>query len=450
MKRNNKILISLIIIFIFILTACRGEYIEKEVLVRTERIRVEDDELFEIKEYEYDNYGRMTREVWRKEGDTLSLDDILEERIWEYDRRGNLIYEYYLSRFMAYYEEESEYKYDKQDRKIEEKTSRQGSGFRESNYHHKWTYDDKDRVIERLSFDRNGEVSWRRVFEYDDNGNMILDRSYDYDGSIASERIWEYNQYGEVSYDYYVDKNFKQSEKIIREFDDDGNKIREDEFKNGQLISEKIYNEQGYQIIGRGYKDGVIDYDNIYTYDKRGNRIEGVIRDKNGNIKMKIENKYDDNNNHIEEIRKDAYNNIILIQKWEHDKNNNRTRYVTIREGKKSADWIWEYDEYGNEIYHAQKDHDGNIMKWEAFEWYPSGERKMRNTNLIPEGRIIETFDKEGNNIERTRIFGGEIDYWGKYIHDEEGKRIKRVSGPDIGVKDSIEYFNYKIIKVRE
>ena len=73
----------------------------------------------------------------------------------------------------------------------------------------------------------------------------------------------------------------------------------------------------------------------------------------------------------------------------------------------------------------------------------------MSNTPLIPTGRSIKKYNRNGNLIE-DRLSSKKkevLNYWEKYSYNEEGQKIKMVWGRKEVTNGYIDY-KYKVIRV--
>lgn len=59
-------------------------------------------------------------------------------------------------------------------------------------YVNKETYDDKGNMIETSSYNSDGSLAIKYIFEYDDKGNKTERSLYNSDGSLDSKYIYEY------------------------------------------------------------------------------------------------------------------------------------------------------------------------------------------------------------------------------------------------------------------
>ena len=112
-------------------------------------------------------------------------------------------------------------------------------------------------------------------------------------------------------------------------------------------------------------------------------------------------------------------------------------------------DWIWKYDNNGNLIYHEEKNGKGKVEDWQSYEWHDNGQKKMSNTRIIPSGRSVLEFDKDGNLIESKELSEdeSEIEYWEKYYYNDNNEKVKEVWGRKEVTNGYIEY-KYDNIKV--
>ena len=207
--------------------------------------------------YAYDIYGNRVREMEYRDDELQSVTNL------KYDDRGNEISrsDWDHSGWLPKYKGRTERTYDEQNRQTSyihyDFWGRQDSG--------SWyTYDDEARTRTWKNDSGDTQTTW-----FDENGNEIRVVSGEY------ESIYRY--------------------------DDRGNYICKELFKNGQPIQryEARYDEQNRQI-GYGWydSDGNLTFQSESLYDELG-RKTGIVEYEDGTLVTTTELRYDDQNRKI-------------------------------------------------------------------------------------------------------------------------------------------------------
>lgn len=212
-------------------------------------------------------------------------------------------------------------------------------------------------------------------------------------------------------------------------YDNQGNKIEEifyhedDSGQKGTSIGTYTYDKRGNIIVEEYRGDGFLISKNTYThkYDARGNKVERIGYDKEGNKDSITHYKYDENGNVIEEICNYIRGDIVgelFDNKWtyRYDENRNKIEVIYYKPvGELESKWTYEYDERGRKI-RENRYGSSNKVKTSVISTYENG-NKIRETNYDQEGKKIAVthykYDKEGNEIEKIlyahKSISGEI-----------------------------------------
>jgi len=88
-----------------------------------------------------------------------------------------------------------------------------------------------------------------------------------------------------------------------------------------------------------------------YKYDDKGNKVERIEKDENGEIISFIEYKYDDKGNLIEEIYKDVSGKIVFLVEYKYDDKGNKIEMI-VKDIKNRDGSVckYKYDDKGNKI----------------------------------------------------------------------------------------------------
>ncbi len=261
--------------------------------------------------FEYDEYGRMTLEVY----DTYSY-------LYEYDDKGNLITYTYRTKNKDWV---TQYEYDENNFLI-----RQISPFGVVELE----YDTNGNIVKRIDYD--GGIT---EYTYDSCGRMLSDISenyavtyqYDAQGNCIKETI---------TYD-------SGSTVTTRQYDEKGNLIRfQRDYSGGRSnCSEYEYDENGYKIKETNYYSygGSSSGSTYYTwkYDENGNQTEYRVADEDGDDYLYLY-EYDINGNLVKKNYTSARSKVTNVTTYEYDSYGNLLKVIQPGETDSPDDYYIE------------------------------------------------------------------------------------------------------------
>ena len=235
-------------------------------------------------------------------------------------------------------------------------------------------YDRYGNELKYEMYDKYGKIKYRSESVYDDNQNLIseyresngyttlIKKVYDKDGNLIKEYEGddENSLHIEAEYNY---KNGLLNNRIY--YNDDGSiwDIKDYEYNDGLLTKETVHSETGYVYRTYEYEydaagnktkmtDTLYGHGTIEYYDLEGRVIKTELFGE-GNIKSSYyENKYGDYGI-TDEYAYDADGNLKSHGKTYYDEKGQMLKKVSVDEkGKETVNNTWEYDAYGNMIYH--------------------------------------------------------------------------------------------------
>lgn len=184
---------------------------------------------------------------------------------------------------------------------------------------HKLKYDDRGNCIREVSWDPSGLIAlpdFRIIWTYDDQNRQTSRVAYDFRDRQESGTWYIYDDEARtrtwkddsgVRKITWFDENGNEIRHVsgesetIHRYDDRGNCISTEQFKNGQPIQryEARYDEQNRQIWEGWYDStGNLTNHTEYLYDELG-RHTGIVRYSNGKLSSTTEMRYDDQNREI-------------------------------------------------------------------------------------------------------------------------------------------------------
>lgn len=177
------------------------------------------------------------------------------------------------------------------------------------------SYNERNLSEEMISYDMNGEQTFKNQTVYDANGNKIEERSLFPDGALLQRLTYKYDANNrEIERNLCGESNC--FERVVSSYDKKGNLIREEKYDDNGLFA-------------------IIDF----KYDKKGNKIEIVAVGKDKELIQRFTYKYDKKGNEIETAEYDAGNNLIDIKTfvYRYDKKGNWIEKKEMLEGQMVA-----------------------------------------------------------------------------------------------------------------
>ena len=157
-------------------------------------------------------------------------------------------------------------------------------------------YDQKGNVIERNSYNSDGNLIFKFTYKYDDIGNQIEENHYSPDGSLTDKSIYIYDdKNNKIELNNYADVNSGITYKVTYKYNEKGNLIEENTIYTDNTFSflnrkeTYKYDDRGSVIEQTSYKeDGSVTSDTYkYEYDNKSNWIKKT-QFKNGIVPIYI------------------------------------------------------------------------------------------------------------------------------------------------------------------
>ncbi len=234
----------------------------------------------EILEYDYNEQGVITRQKLTAEGEM----DMEETIVFERDEKGRLVKEvkYYgddegekvIVEYGAHNNPVKVFKSDPDGDPESEETMDYDSSDRLIKHHVKqftedsdvisqFTYNEAGKPACKIDTDTNGTVLSKVEFEYDEKGLLVRETEKNANDELISEIVTVYDERENIIHRDIRDYN---SRKLIFEFDDNDNCIKEEIFdENGKMIMKTVFefNEHNLPVsessVASGIAFGVTD-----------------------------------------------------------------------------------------------------------------------------------------------------------------------------------------------
>jgi hypothetical protein len=331
MRKTSKVLFLLLLIctLLFIVTACQDN---KQQVIKSEEIpeyvltkeigKDGDGEVYRISEYSYDEWGNVVK-IEHKNGQG----EVIENKEYQYNEQGLKV----KRKIIKVVKSTGDYRwrsgtYDREEldekRKVRE-TLYLTKG--ETTYH----YNNDNQLVYYEKINESGKkINWID-FEYHDNGNLKFKHFQTNRGSAKKNyynkdrKLVKQIDFGPYFGDEKIEKFF---------YDEEGNRIKiitKTIDKSGDIIdlysSKYKYDKQGNKEKLEFYEEGKYDGGHNYKYDDKGNKIENVKLNKNGEIEWVEKYKYDDKGDRSYYLKKTGEGEIIFESRYnyEYDKNGN-------------------------------------------------------------------------------------------------------------------------------
>ena len=352
-----------------------------------------DDTLYRTVITERNSDGNPTQEVaYDKNSKAIYTQD------YRYDSFGNLIEEMYTNG--AYINsEKTEYLYGSNGN-ILEKTRYFPATEHTRVINSK--YDERGNLIETTDYYLGGELICKYLYTYDENDNRILYIATEVDNDVTGVRG-------------------------VREetvYDENGNKVKETNFYEGEYIShlEYRYTSSGKIEFEALYKKTGLSHKTEYTYDSKDRLIEVTNYNSNGNSRTTYA--YDSKDRLIEVKIYDSNGNSRTTHTY-----NNRGDKIQTEVYKNNAfdyKFTYKYDIRGNLLSWNKCDEDGNVTKVQQLK-YDLRNNKTKDVYYGTDGIETEKIEMKyglfGNISKRQEYLMGNLKK--EYFYDLFGNMTK-------------------------
>ncbi len=312
--------------------------------------------------------------------------------ISEYDENGNMLsYRSVSYDSVGEISSSIEYLYDGNGNRIRYNyITYDNDGNSSISYYETWAYDEKGNQIEYVRYDE-GNIIERTESEYDAYGNQIRYEKYDKDGESTYKIIYNYDEHGNM---LLLDENWDGREKSIEREFDENDKERKAVFYDGDgnitRVTESEYAENGRSVKHIDYDAAGVIYCEIeYGYNENGNMIKRVECHYNddGSIDRIWEQKYDENGSEIYSSCKKS-GIVITTTKTEFDDDGNIIRKTQTSydedTGEKTGEKVsgYTYDKKQNRIKYDFARYEGE-EKTNSFIWKKEYDEDGRETSFF-------------------------------------------------------------------
>ena len=135
-----------------------------------------------------------------------------------------------------------------------------------------WTFDADGEITGRVFYSyswRDGSLNYRQVTTYDaTSGLQTVAERIGPDGAVVGRVTYAYDGEGRPTEEVTYDENGEETYRIAQEYDRDGNLIAREIYRNGELAGrdEYDYDGEGRRVAGRDFDDdGTLDSETTYT-----------------------------------------------------------------------------------------------------------------------------------------------------------------------------------------
>jgi len=136
---------------------------------------------------------------------------------------------------------------------------------------------EKDRIREKISYDKNGYVSGKTKYDYDGNGYLVEETVYDTAGSVFSKVRYTVRSDGKVSREALYSSNGQKGPESSYEHDESGNKVVEIiELPPRKRKDLHDYDSKNKRIRTTTFFNDSLDSTTVFGYNEKGNLIEST------------------------------------------------------------------------------------------------------------------------------------------------------------------------------
>lgn len=283
-------------------------------------------------------------------------------------------------------------------------------------------YDERGNPIKVIIYENGEPVHYKTyVYKYDDENKEVERLVYDRGLFLRKREVYKdaygYPRIGWKSPYVVYDEKGNVLEGIKEEYDSRGNKVKEIEYRKGDARKETFYQyDDRNNLVEEKYINLV---DDKYLYDDIDFILSSLLR---GYDVSKITYKYDDKNRKIEEIKYDSNEKMISHYQWKYNMSGvlieeieqngdskNITRYTDKEQEYESFDF--DFSDYFSKKSKIRK---GYILSRYVYE---NGEYESRD---------IYKYDDKYNLLSR-KTFGKNNELVSMHIikYDKKGNKIK-------------------------
>ena len=231
--------------------------------------------------------------------------------------------------------------------------------------------DSSGNIRKTSSYDASGNLIWYHEFTYDEKGRKTSVTAYDGTGNQIEElEITYQNNLPSAGYSYN-----NENGDIIKQFytyDDSGNTVRMDEYREDDVLSRYFiyeYDADGNAVREEQYNgNGNLQSVNIREFNEQGKVVRqedyGVAPDQTLSLSDYHLREYDSLGNQIKYSHYDSDNQLLGYQTWEYGENGNLIRYSQYdSNGQLEWYYLYTYDETGRRIESEEYDSAGNLIR---------------------------------------------------------------------------------------
>lgn len=171
-------------------------------------------------------------------------------------------------------------------------------------------FDENNTLLTKTRFTDDGHI----IFEYDSHENVVKKSDYDMNGDLEAYTEYTYDQQDREISCITFDKNGSQARKYLTEYDEDGTKTIYSYDANDESEGSTVfkYNENGDVIEHLEYlADGTLNTREVYEYNQDGNETATFTYNGDGSLSFRTETTYDENGNFLDYVTYDSEGNVM-------------------------------------------------------------------------------------------------------------------------------------------
>lgn len=237
-------------------------------------------------------------------------------------------------------------------------------------------FDREGNQIEYKGYGPEGELTTRSVRIFD-AGNLTEESSFDGEGNLNSKQVYEYDKMGKLVRENYYDSR-----------------------NNLIAFYTNRYDERGYLSERRQQKsDGTVDWIQSYKNDEKGNPVEFRETGTDGKMKIfyrtlysyfadssikeltqeiisgtepgKLVTDFDEKGNKLKDRAYNASGEVLGVREYHYDENGNLIEETTYLPGGSVAQKVRQsFNEYGDRTEHLVFDNEENVRSKRQYKYF--------------------------------------------------------------------------------
>ncbi len=263
-----------------------------------------------------------------------------------------------------------------------------------------------------IVFDNSNNSYVSSYKEYDENQNMVLEKDYTVDGNLETFNKYSYNDKNQLIETLFLDDNeevleshtfFYENNNLVKEHIHYGENEYDDDTDFYDIV-EYIYNNDNFLISKRSIdSDGEFNSEKKYFY-QGNNKIREEIYGENKTLEVELNFEYDENGNIVNESRIDHIENVKNTLEHLYNEQNLKTATLVYNNyDELISKSNFEYNDKNQLVKNIEETRDSYVVKvYEIDEnglvktesYYNKDEELMQYKVYTYQNKIIQQIDQ--------------------------------------------------------